>query len=66
MRAALVVVGDVLGHISAQMCLIDDDDLVQAFFAHGSDPTFGKGIRIWCLNRCEDYLGTFRAKDRIK
>ena len=44
MGASLVVVLGVLAHGSMQMGLIDDQNLVQTFFAHGAHPSFGVGI----------------------
>ena len=49
MGASLVVVLGVLAHGLMQMGLIDDQNLVQTFFAHGAHPSFGVGISIWGL-----------------
>jgi hypothetical protein len=38
MRARRIEKGDVLAHDTAQMRLIDDQHLVQAFFLDGADP----------------------------
>lgn len=32
------------------MCFIDNQDVVETFLTHGSDPTFGDGSSITCLN----------------
>ena len=42
----MVVVLSVLTHGSMQMGLIDDQDLVQTFFAHGAYPTFRESVGI--------------------
>ena len=62
----LIVVGDILGHGPVQMFLIDDDELVQALFSHGSNPAFSKGIGIWRLNRGVDHSDMLRAEDCVK
>jgi len=43
-RARGVVVGEVRAQQAAEMTLIEDDDVVQAFAADRADQAFGEGI----------------------
>jgi len=46
-RPRQIVVGDIFAEYVLQMCMVDDDQLVQTLLADRSDPAFGKSIRIW-------------------
>ena len=56
----------VFTHDTAQMRLIDDEEFVQAFFAHRSNPAFHVGVRIRGTIGCRDHVNAFRAKNGVK
>ena len=62
--STLIVVGNILGHGPVKMCLIDNDELVQALFSHSSNPAFSKGVGIWRLNQGVTHGYALRAKYR--
>lgn len=47
-RSGPVEIIDLFAQHATPMRLIHDEELVQRLFAHGSDPTFGQGIRGGC------------------
>ncbi len=51
-----VMVGDKLRHHPPEMCLIDNQNLVQTLLAHRPHPAFGIGIGIRGLVRGADHL----------
>ena len=48
------------------MGFVEDNQLIQALLPNGSNPAFGKGIRIGCAKRREQNINAFRFKHPIK
>ena len=55
----MVEVLRVFTHGPMQVGLVDDQNLVQTFFAHGAHPSFGVGISIWGLKGGSDDADAF-------
>ena len=66
MRTRPVVARDILAHHMAQMAWIEDEDLVQALFAHRPYLALGIGIRIWRSIRRVDDLDLFGNEDSVE
>jgi hypothetical protein len=64
-RARRVEKRDVLAHDTAQMRLIDDQHLVQAFFPDRADPPFRVCVRIRGMTRNGDHMDTYRPEHRV-
>jgi hypothetical protein len=59
-RAALVVMLDVASQDRNELVATDDEQLVQALPAYGTDPAFGDGIGVGRLHGRADHLGPGR------
>ncbi len=57
---------NVLTHDTAQMRLIDNQQLVQAFFPDRSDPSFRVGVRIRGMIRSGDHTDTYRPEHGVE
>jgi hypothetical protein len=66
MRARRIEKGDVLAHDTAQMCLIEDQHLVQAFFSDRADPAFRIRVRVRGMMRIGDHMDTCRPEHRVE
>ena len=61
-RTMGIVVGGVDPQDLLQMASSDDQQPVQALGADGANPALGVGVRVGCLHRRQEHLGTVRAK----
>jgi hypothetical protein len=64
--AMAVVMPDVAVEDAKEVTAAGDQEVVQAFPAHGSDPALGKGVGVRGLDRCTDDLCTDRAPGVIE
>src|SRR4029077_14523079 len=65
MRSNAVVIGRIVFQNSAQMCLAQDDDVIQTLAPDRSDQPFGKAIlprRDWCGSLVPDAHGAQSAR----
>jgi hypothetical protein len=46
MGSGIIVVVNIPLQHTPQLCIVDDQEVVQTLLAHGSDPALGKSIRI--------------------
>src|SRR5919199_5005175 len=60
-RAALIVMLDIPSQDVNKLMATDDQQLVKALSAHGTNPPFGDGVGVGRLHRCADYRGAGRA-----
>jgi hypothetical protein len=63
-RTMGVVVGGVDPQDLLQMASSDDQQPVQALGADGANPALGVGVRVECLHRRQEHLGTVRTERR--
>jgi hypothetical protein len=61
-----VVMPDVAVEDAKEVTAAGDQQMVQAFPAHGADPALGNGVGVRGLYRCTDDLCTDRAPDVIE
>jgi hypothetical protein len=61
-----VVVPEVAVEDEKEVTAAGDQEMVQAFSAHGTDPALGDGVGVRSLDRCTDDLRTDRAPDVIE
>src|SRR4029453_17217784 len=61
-----VVMPDVAVEDAKEVTAAGDQEVVQAFPAHGADPALGDGVGVRGLYRCADDLCTDRAPDVIE
>jgi hypothetical protein len=61
-----VVVPDVAVEDAKEVTAAGDQEMVQAFPAHGTDPALGNGVGVRGLYRCRDDLCIDRAPDVIE
>ena len=66
MGTVFVVVADVDAQYLFELTAGEDQDAVEAFVAHGSNPTFGDGVGVGGPYRGADDLDAFAAKDGIE
>ena len=65
MRARRTEKRNVLTHDTAQMCLVDDQRRVQAFFPDRAYPPFRVCVRIRGMMRNGDHMDTCRPEHRV-
>jgi hypothetical protein len=53
MRPSFVVILDILGQHSSQVTLVDNEQVVKAFFSNGSNPPFRECVRFGCSTGSE-------------
>ena len=63
-RTRRIVVNDELAHQPLQMCLVDDQHLVQTLITDRSHPMLGKGVGIGCTIGGEDHFPGLRSGRR--
>jgi hypothetical protein len=61
-----VVVPDVAVEDAKEGAAAGDQEMVQAFPAHGANPALGNGVGVRGLDRCADDLGADRAPEVIE
>jgi hypothetical protein len=61
-----VVVGGIDPEDLFQVASSDDQQPVQALGADGADPALGVGVRVGCLHRRQEHLGTVRTEDVVE
>ena len=66
MGTMAVVVPDVAVEDAKEVQAAGDQEMVQAFPAHGSNPALGNGVGVRGLDRRTDDLGTDRAPEVIE
>jgi hypothetical protein len=66
MRAHRIEKRNVLAHDTAQMRLIDDQHLVQAFFPDGADPPLRRRVCIRGMMRDGDHVDACRPEHRVE
>ena len=66
MGTMAVVVPDVAVEDAKEVAAAGDQEMVQAFPAHGTDPALGNGVGVRGLDRCTDDLRTNRVPDVIE
>jgi hypothetical protein len=60
-----VVVGGVDPQDLLKVASSDDQQPVQALRADGADPALPVGVRVGCLHRRQEHLGTLRTEDVV-
>ena len=62
-RSQVVVAFDTLPQNATNMCFVQDQDVIEAFFSDGAYPSFSKGVGIGCLVRGANDLHACGAKN---
>src|SRR4051794_11105110 len=61
-----IVVMDIVAQHAPQMVFVEDEQLVQTFFSHRSNPTLGIGIGVGCTDGCMNDLQLYGTENSIE
>ena len=66
MRACLIEILLVTAQCILEMGLVEDNNLVKAFFTHRPHPAFRMSVGAWCSKRSVNHFNACGLEDRIE